>query len=230
MNFIPSQVREQQIATFHPIVRTQRNKKMFDRLYSTVLVTVYLSQFILSHTIATEHRPTSSATFNASADTENFLIVEYLSDSEVERRLHWHRMFAKETSVMRTALWQLTDGQHLVQMIYLNGELIDCECLRDDTEAVENFMDSMLSENEYLRRHHQLGSLVSHPKHMMYSRQMNLDPARNVSYVKLKKFRDIPSDLVGKLQMKTLWTQCNALHKQIKELMVQQQHDESFTR
>lgn len=69
---------------------------------------------------------------------ENFLLVDYLPDGEMERRIFFNGLIAKETSVGNNSLgkspklFQLTNGKVFFQMIFTNdGELLNCEYIRE---------------------------------------------------------------------------------------------------
>ncbi|XP_054256857.1 uncharacterized protein LOC128981891 isoform X1 [Macrosteles quadrilineatus] len=81
----------------------------------------------------------------------NFIGRETLSDGETETLVHYDGLTAKETSVVARGgnhtsslkLRQLTDGDHLIQLIYSGqGELQDCEYLRQDA-AVRQFQENV---------------------------------------------------------------------------------------
>uniref|UniRef100_A0A1Y1L7M9 phospholipase A2 n=1 Tax=Photinus pyralis TaxID=7054 RepID=A0A1Y1L7M9_PHOPY len=72
----------------------------------------------------------------------NFLATNVLPDGEIERRIHYRGVTAKETTVSNTSkvrltFRQLTDGKHFIQLIYDDRDnIIDCEYLhqRDQVE------------------------------------------------------------------------------------------------
>ncbi|XP_028160605.1 uncharacterized protein LOC114353010 isoform X3 [Ostrinia furnacalis] len=80
----------------------------------------------------------------------NFVMTDFLVDGEVENRIHFNGITAKETSVgadgLGLKLRQLTDGRHFVQVIYApNGEVQDCEYITQGKSA-RNFLKTLRKE------------------------------------------------------------------------------------
>ncbi|KAK5641835.1 hypothetical protein RI129_010382 [Pyrocoelia pectoralis] len=71
----------------------------------------------------------------------NFLATNILPDGEIERRIHYRGVSAKETTVSNTSkirltLRQLTDGKHFIQLIYDDRDnIIDCEYLHEKDQV-----------------------------------------------------------------------------------------------
>lgn len=85
----------------------------------------------------------------------NFILIDYLSDGERERRVSWNGLAGKETSIGDTSkslsLWQLSDGRSFIQMIYTSdGQLMDCEYLRQK-KLVADFLNRFYAEIEMAR-------------------------------------------------------------------------------
>uniref|UniRef100_A0A1Q3FYC2 phospholipase A2 n=2 Tax=Culex tarsalis TaxID=7177 RepID=A0A1Q3FYC2_CULTA len=85
----------------------------------------------------------------------NFILIDYLSDGERERRVSWNGLTGKETSIGDTSkslsLWQLSDGRSFIQMIYTSdGQLMDCEYLRQK-KLVADFRNRFYAEIETAR-------------------------------------------------------------------------------
>lgn len=85
----------------------------------------------------------------------NFILIDYLSDGERERRVSWNGLAGKETSIGDTSkslsLWQLSDGRSFIQMIYTSdGQLMDCEYLRQK-KLVADFLNRFYAEIEVAR-------------------------------------------------------------------------------
>uniref|UniRef100_A0A8D8IAV1 phospholipase A2 n=2 Tax=Culex pipiens TaxID=7175 RepID=A0A8D8IAV1_CULPI len=85
----------------------------------------------------------------------NFILIDYLSDGERERRVSWNGLAGKETSIGDTSkslsLWQLSDGRSFIQMIYTSdGQLMDCEYLRQK-KLVADFLSRFYAEIEVAR-------------------------------------------------------------------------------
>ncbi|XP_041988906.1 uncharacterized protein LOC121740301 isoform X3 [Aricia agestis] len=80
----------------------------------------------------------------------NFVMTDVLTDGEVENRIHYNGITAKETSVGADGnglkLRQLTDGRHLIQVIYTpNGEMQDCEFITE-VKSTRNFLKTLRKE------------------------------------------------------------------------------------
>ncbi|XP_048003635.1 uncharacterized protein LOC125239909 isoform X1 [Leguminivora glycinivorella] len=80
----------------------------------------------------------------------NFVMTDYLVDGEVENRVHYNGITAKETYVGANGsglrLRQLTDGRHLVQVIYTpNGDIQDCEYITQ-AKYSRNFLKTLRKE------------------------------------------------------------------------------------
>lgn len=85
----------------------------------------------------------------------NFILIDYLSDGERERRVSWNGLAGKETSIGDTSkslsLWQLSDGRSFIQMIYTSdGQLMDCEYLRQK-KLIADFLNRFYAEIEFAR-------------------------------------------------------------------------------
>lgn len=85
----------------------------------------------------------------------NFILIDYLSDGERERRVSWNGLTGKETSIGDTSkslsLWQLSDGRSFIQMIYTSdGQLMDCEYLRQK-KLIADFLNRFYAEIEVAR-------------------------------------------------------------------------------
>lgn len=86
---------------------------------------------------------------------DNFILIDYLSDGERERRVSWNGLAGKETSIGDTSktlsLWQLSDGRSFIQMIYTSdGQLMDCEYLRQK-KLIADFLNRFYAEIEVAR-------------------------------------------------------------------------------
>lgn len=86
---------------------------------------------------------------------DNFILIDYLSDGERERRISWNGITGKETSIgdvsKSLTLWQLSDGKSFIQMIYTSdGQLMDCEYIRQK-KLVLSFLQRFYAEIEQAR-------------------------------------------------------------------------------
>ncbi|XP_045530397.1 uncharacterized protein LOC123718062 isoform X2 [Pieris brassicae] len=87
---------------------------------------------------------------NLNKDVLNFVMKDVLIDGEVENRIHFNGITAKETFVGANGnglkLRQMTDGGHLIQIIYTpNGAIQDCEYITD-AKTTRNFLKTLRRE------------------------------------------------------------------------------------
>lgn len=86
---------------------------------------------------------------------DNFILIDYLSDGERERRISWNGIVGKETSVGDSSktltLWQMSNGKAFIQMIFTSdNQLMDCEYVRRKA-LVANFVDQFIQETNLAR-------------------------------------------------------------------------------
>ncbi|XP_062555889.1 uncharacterized protein LOC134220809 isoform X1 [Armigeres subalbatus] len=98
---------------------------------------------------------------------DNFILIDYLSDGERERRISWNGITGKETSIgdvsKSLSLWQLSDGKSFIQMIYTSdGQLMDCEYIRQK-KLVLTFLQRFYEEIEQARARN-FTSILTVPK------------------------------------------------------------------
>ncbi|CAK1554402.1 unnamed protein product [Leptosia nina] len=88
---------------------------------------------------------------NLNKEILNFVMTDVLIDGEVENRIHYNGVTAKETYVGANGnpglkLRQMTDGSHLIQIIYSpNGDIQDCEYITD-AKQTRNFLKTLRRE------------------------------------------------------------------------------------
>lgn len=105
---------------------------------------------------------------------DNFILIDYLSDGERERRISWNGITGKETSIgdvsKSLTLWQLSDGKSFIQMIYTSdGQLMDCEYIRQK-KLVLSFLQRFYAEIEQARARNFTSTLtVSKNRHPLVS-------------------------------------------------------------
>lgn len=105
---------------------------------------------------------------------DNFILIDYLSDGERERRVNWNGIAGKETSIgdrsKSLSLWQMSDGKSFIQMIYTSdGQLMDCEYIRQK-KLVASFLDRFYGEIEQARaRNFTSPLMVSKNRHSLVS-------------------------------------------------------------
>ncbi|XP_055530894.1 uncharacterized protein LOC129721855 isoform X2 [Wyeomyia smithii] len=86
---------------------------------------------------------------------DNFILIDYLSDGEAERRVSWNGIAGKETSIgdssKTLSLWQMSNGRSFIQMIYTSdGQLMDCEYVRQK-KLIKDFRARFYNEIEQAR-------------------------------------------------------------------------------
>lgn len=107
--------------------------------------------------------------------------------------------------------------------------LVDCEYIEDGNEIASNFVDKFIDEYHYIRN--EKLSNAKHAMHHQYHESENIDRdvltiKANVKLTQLRKFSDIPEDIMNLMNLKKLKKQCNKLHKKIKRKL---QHENSDT-
>ncbi|XP_021708995.1 uncharacterized protein LOC5571127 isoform X2 [Aedes aegypti] len=100
---------------------------------------------------------------------DNFILIDYLSDGERERRISWNGITGKETSIgdvsKSLSLWQLSDGKSFIQMIYTSdGQLMDCEYIRQK-KLVFSFLNRFYDEIDQARSRNFTSPLTVPKKH-----------------------------------------------------------------
>jgi hypothetical protein len=88
-------------------------------------------------------------------------------------------------------------------------------------------VDKFIDEYHYIRN--EKLSSAKHAKHHQYHESENIDKdvltiKANVRLAQLRKFQDIPEDIVNLMNLRKLKKQCNKLHKEIKRKL---QHEYS---
>ncbi|XP_055631768.1 uncharacterized protein LOC129771772 isoform X1 [Toxorhynchites rutilus septentrionalis] len=105
---------------------------------------------------------------------DNFILIDYLSDGEQEKRISWNGIAGKQTNIgdigKSLSLWQMSDGRSFVQMIYTSdGQLMDCEYVRQK-KLIASFRDRFYSEIEQARaRNFTSPYVVSKNRHSLVS-------------------------------------------------------------
>lgn len=131
----------------------------------------------------------------------DFLSRNILSDGEVETRIYYRGVSAKETTTvgasanLRLKFRQLTDGKHFIQLIYDDGgNLTDCEFGRQ-RDQVKKFLFTFKND----------------------LRQLLEADASNVNVTSLDA-SPLPEDVESWLDYKRLRNQCRTLHRRIRKL------------
>ncbi|KAG4070106.1 hypothetical protein HA402_013349 [Bradysia odoriphaga] len=179
---------------------------------------------------------------------ENFLLIDYLADGEMERRISYNGVTAKETSIGNSSkslsLWQLSNGMAFIQMIYSrDDELIDCEYVRERS-FVKGFLNKFYDEVETARsrnfstpQHYDIRkSMMSGDHGIPFDFQEKSDESdddafgmRNLEYKQLRQNADVPDDMLPLMNYKNLKLQCDERHRQMKRIVydLNSDHEES---
>ncbi|XP_013174503.1 PREDICTED: uncharacterized protein LOC106122899 isoform X2 [Papilio xuthus] len=149
----------------------------------------------------------------------NFIMTDYLLDGEVEIRVHYNGITAKETSVgvngRGIKLRQLTDGGHLVQVIYSpDGIIQDCEYL-SDIKTTRNFLKTLRKE---------LKLALEEQTYKILEKNDNEDEKfyrhfGNVTLRLLKGNEKLPTDIANWLDYDRLKMECLERHEELTFLM-----------
>ncbi|XP_075989397.1 uncharacterized protein LOC142985240 isoform X1 [Anticarsia gemmatalis] len=163
----------------------------------------------------------------------NFVMTDFLVDGEVENRVHFNGVTAKETSVgadgQGLKLRQLTDGRHLIQVIYSqNGAVQDCEYVTQERTA-RNFLKTLRNE---------LKSALDEKIYSIINKQPKLDEEDkfyrrfgNVSFRILKNGESLPPDIASWMQYDKLKMECLRRHEELTYMMENRNKTEgSFAR
>ncbi|CAH2987596.1 unnamed protein product [Chilo suppressalis] len=150
----------------------------------------------------------------------NFVMTDFLVDGEVENRIHFNGITAKETFVGGDGnglkLRQLTDGRHLVQMIYApNGEIQDCEFITQRKNA-RNFLKSL--RKELKQALDEEGYRLSQKKTIVESEKF-FRHFRNMTVRLLKKGEGLPQDVASWFHYDRLKMKCIHRHQELTYMM-----------
>ncbi|KAK7862398.1 hypothetical protein R5R35_004172 [Gryllus longicercus] len=162
------------------------------------------------------------------ARMRNFVAVDWLADGEMERRVHFNGVSAKETSVVTTGddgqrqgiiLRQLTDGVHFIQLIYSADEALrDCEFVRQ-RPVVRDFLRAF---REDVARAHAAEAGAAAAGAEAGAEELAL---RNVTFRALGAERSaLPDDVARWLDYPLLRARCQRSHRELRRLAHRQRH------
>ncbi|XP_072941182.1 uncharacterized protein [Epargyreus clarus] len=151
----------------------------------------------------------------------NFVVKDFLVDGEVENRVHFNGVTAKETFVgvngSGLKLRQLTDGRHLVQVIYTSeGVIQDCEYITEKKSA-KNFLRTLRKElklalDEESFRISQ--KVQDSPEEERYVRHFG-----NMTFHLLQGGEKLPPDVATWFNYDRLKTECMERHREMTYMM-----------
>ncbi|XP_050359658.1 uncharacterized protein LOC126779581 isoform X4 [Nymphalis io] len=151
----------------------------------------------------------------------NFVMTDVLIDGEIENRVHFNGVTAKETFVgvngSGLKLRQLTDGRHLIQIIYTpNGAIQDCEYIREPKSA-RNFLKTLrkelklaLDEETYRITDKRLNTFENEKFYRHFG---------NVTFRILKDGEKLPPDVADWLNYDRLKNECFERHEELTYMM-----------
>ncbi|XP_061384984.1 uncharacterized protein LOC116776981 isoform X1 [Danaus plexippus] len=148
----------------------------------------------------------------------NFVMTDVLVDGEVENRIHYNGITAKETFVGKDGnglkLRQLSDGRHLIQIIYTSdGEIQDCEYISG--RPAREFLRSLRKE---------LKQALDEETSRIYQRDKDIGDEKfyrtfgNVTFRVLRNEK-LPSDISNWMDYDRLKQECFQRHEQLKYMM-----------
>ncbi|XP_047039105.1 uncharacterized protein LOC124643995 isoform X2 [Helicoverpa zea] len=154
-------------------------------------------------------------------DIVNFVMTDYLIDGEVENRVHFNGVTAKETYVgadgLGLKLRQLTDGRHLVQVIYSqNGDIQDCEYITQGKSA-RNFLKTLRKELK-LALDEEIFRIVNKQPNNIEEEKFYRHFG-NVTFRILKDGDRLPPDISNWLDYDKLKMECLKRHEELKYMM-----------
>ncbi|XP_026314349.1 uncharacterized protein LOC113226054 [Hyposmocoma kahamanoa] len=158
---------------------------------------------------------------NLNKQVVNFIMTDVLQDGEVENRIHFNGITAKETYVgsdrSGIKLRQLTDGRHLVQVIYAqNGDIQDCEFIPHG-KTTKNFLKTLRKELK-LALDEQLYKLTDEDK-ISKEEEKFIHHFGNVTFRILKSSDEMPTDVAGWLDYDKLKMECLQRHEELKYMV-----------
>ncbi|XP_047541955.1 uncharacterized protein LOC125074628 isoform X2 [Vanessa atalanta] len=147
----------------------------------------------------------------------NFVMTDVLIDGEIENRVHFNGVTAKETFVgvdgSGLKLRQLTDGRHLIQIIYTpNGAIQDCEYIKEGKSA-RNFLKTLRKELKLAldEESYRLSEKTSNKfKDEKFYRHFG-----NVTFRILKDGENLPPDVADWLNYDRLKNECFERHEEL---------------
>lgn len=173
----------------------------------------------------------SEKAYHWSEDVTGFSRERVLPDGERERRVHYGKLTAVETSVdldqgNALILRQLSDGASFLQLILnRDQELVDCEFLKDYRTVSRFFRnlagDFACAEHRSQRRLNDTTSC---------ERGSTLTTSSNDSFRLVTSVRELDEDWKELLNLRLFRRKCRKLHRQIKLILHEQQRSDASSR
>ncbi|XP_045489676.1 uncharacterized protein LOC111000927 isoform X2 [Pieris rapae] len=158
---------------------------------------------------------------NLNKDVLNFVMKDVLIDGEVENRIHFNGITAKETFVGANGnglkLRQMTDGSHLIQIIYTpNGAIQDCEYITD-AKTTRNFLKTLRRELK-LALDEEAFRITEKRKNVTEDERFYRHFG-NMTFRLLTEGEMLPSDIASWLDYDRLKMECFERHEELKYMM-----------
>ncbi|XP_047518349.1 uncharacterized protein LOC125058326 isoform X3 [Pieris napi] len=158
---------------------------------------------------------------NLNKDVLNFVMKDVLIDGEVENRIHFNGITAKETFVGANGnglkLRQMTDGRHLIQIIYTpNGAIQDCEYITD-AKTTRNFLKTLRRELK-LALDEEAFRITEKRKNVTEDERFYRHFG-NMTFRLLTDGEMLPSDIASWLDYDRLKMECFERHEELKYMM-----------
>lgn len=123
------------------------------------------------------------------------------------------------------SLWQISDGQKFVQLVFNNQDLVECEFLRNGREFAEEFIDKFVEDFNMIRRRRLRDSSMkfSRNRHQYFEssnlrEEHELDNMKpNITFIHLRRLQDIPEYILNLMHLHMLEYKCGQLHETIRE-------------
>jgi hypothetical protein len=126
------------------------------------------------------------------------------------------------------SLWQVSDGQQFVQLIFNKHELVECEFLKNGREFAQEFTDNFIDEYNLIQRrmenkffsknrhqYYESSNIKYHEQGTTYDDIENIKP--NATLIYLQQLQDIPEYFLNLLHLHALEYKCNQLHEEVKQ-------------
>lgn len=161
-------------------------------------------------------------------DIANFVMTDYLIDGEVENRVHYNGVTAKETYVgadgLGLKLRQLTDGRHLVQVIYTqDGQIQDCEFISQGKSA-RNFLKTLRKELK-LALDEEIYRIANKQQQNSVEDEKFYRHFGNVTFRIIKHGDRLPPNISKWFDYDKLKMECLKRHEELQHLMETRQKD-----
>ncbi|CAN7941901.1 unnamed protein product [Ixodes pacificus] len=186
----------------------------------------FVRALLLTATALTALSASEKSLYHWSEDVPGFSRTRVLSDGERERRVHYGRLTAVETSVdldqdNALVLRQVSDGSSFLQLILnRHQELVDCEYLKDP-RAVSRFFRNLAED--FACAEHRSSLHRGNGSVLCELSSLSTPPSTNDTFRLIRSARDVGADWKELLDLRLLRRKCRKLHRQIRLALREQQ-------